>query len=160
MTRLPISGSQFDRLGKRLATGAATPADLATFEEVRIAYGAALEALQGALSSLGLPVTGRVKTTGTLIDKLQRTSGLTIRGVHDLAGMRIIVPAQVIPRGTVVASSVCTREHVIPEGRYAQNMVVDLLERHLNPEASAIITKGQRSSIVERARASGIERSM
>ncbi|XVU27444.1 hypothetical protein ACQPZJ_10520 [Actinoplanes sp. CA-054009] len=40
---------------------------------------------------LGLEPTTRLKTTQTLVDKLRRTTGLTIRGIHDIAGARIVL---------------------------------------------------------------------
>ncbi|MBW4703679.1 hypothetical protein [Micromonospora sp. RL09-050-HVF-A] len=124
MTLLPLSGSQFDRLGKRLADGAASDDDEKMFEEVRIRYGRALEIAQHGLSALELPATGRVKTTGTLIDKLRRTPGLTIRGVHDLAGSRVLVRPVTLPKGFRIEGAECKRDFEARDGLLAQEIAV------------------------------------
>lgn len=94
------------------------------FEEVRIRYGRALELAQAGLSALELPATGRVKTTGTLVDKLRRTPGLTIRGVHDLAGSRVLVRPVTLPKGFRVQDAECKRDFEVRDGLFAQEIAV------------------------------------
>src|SRR5262249_55384741 len=47
--------------------------------------------VKGRLRSRGYAVTGRLKTAGTLIDKLRREQGMKLKGVQDVAGARIVV---------------------------------------------------------------------
>jgi hypothetical protein len=90
---LPISRNQLDRLGERLATSdALREDDHVLLREVLATYDEALAAVQARLESLGFAVTGRLKTTGTLIDKLRREQGMKLKGVQDVAGVRIVVP--------------------------------------------------------------------
>jgi ppGpp synthetase/RelA/SpoT-type nucleotidyltranferase len=121
---LPISGSAFDRLGKRLADGGVTGLDLDQFTEIRLAYGQALEKVQAGLSAIGLPATGRVKTSGTLVEKLRRTPGLTIRGVHDLAGCRVVLRSTQFPAGTTINGQTLQRDHEVSDGRFLQDHIL------------------------------------
>ncbi|XVV14657.1 RelA/SpoT domain-containing protein [Actinoplanes sp. CA-131856] len=89
---LPISGSKFDKLGSRLRDAEQfSDADSEMLEQVLAAYDDALTDVRDRLRGLGLEPTTRLKTTQTLVDKLRRTSGLTIRGIHDIAGARIVL---------------------------------------------------------------------
>lgn len=89
---LPISGSRFDRIGKKLAEGTVLSGEeAAELELVFTSYDSARQVVQDGLSALGHPPsTSRLKTTTTLIDKLQREP-LSIRGIDDLAGVRLII---------------------------------------------------------------------
>jgi ppGpp synthetase/RelA/SpoT-type nucleotidyltranferase len=106
---LPISRTQLDRLGERLA--AASPIsdeDYALLQDVLGAYGLARAAVQDRLRSRGYAVTGRLKTTGTLIDKLRREQGMKLKGVQDVAGVRIVVPGTRKDQDEAVAEVVTT----------------------------------------------------
>jgi hypothetical protein len=86
---LPVTRSSADRLGKRLANGEAGDEDYDRLELILAAYQAALDSAQRILEGAGLLPTSRVKSTGTLIDKLQR--GSSMKSIQDIAGMRIVV---------------------------------------------------------------------
>jgi ppGpp synthetase/RelA/SpoT-type nucleotidyltranferase len=94
---LPASRSQLSRMGKRLAAGRETVADRELYEQTLDAYDQAqifvTNALQGATwpDLLGeLAVSGRTKSIDTLIQKLQRTPGLQLPYIHDIAGVRVV----------------------------------------------------------------------
>ena len=81
-----------DKLGERLAASESISAeDYALLEEVADAYQAALDQVEARLRQLGFQATTRVKTTGTLVDKLRREHGLKLKAIHDLAGARIVI---------------------------------------------------------------------
>jgi ppGpp synthetase/RelA/SpoT-type nucleotidyltranferase len=57
-------------------------------ETVLDAYQEALDSAQSVLESAGFRPTSRVKSTGTLIEKLAR--GTSFKSVQDIAGLRIV----------------------------------------------------------------------
>lgn len=96
---LPISKSQITRLGERLVrTAEPTDEDLTTLSDLLIAYDDLLAAAMETVRDLGFDPTGRVKNTGTILEKLARHGGSWLKSIQDLAGMRIVVedgrPAQ------------------------------------------------------------------
>lgn len=93
---LPMSKSALDRLGGKLATDdSAVPDDeLDQLAEVVRAYQVVLDDVKAQLVTLGFEPTTRVKTTGTLIEKLRREHGMRLSRVQDLAGARILVPGR------------------------------------------------------------------
>ncbi len=88
---LPCSGRQLNALGQRLADGTSSDAGHALFAQVADAYQAVLDHVGRRLRELGFEATTRVKTTGTLLDKLRRDPTLKLRSIHDLAGARIVI---------------------------------------------------------------------
>lgn len=87
---MPLSGNQIDSLGKRLkASDQVATDDLDLLEELLSEHAAALLAVEDRLRSLGLSPHGRLKTSRTIVEKLQR-GPLSLRGVHDLAGTRVV----------------------------------------------------------------------
>jgi len=54
-------------------------------------YEHALGIVRARLHDLGFEVTTRLKTTGTLVDKLRRERGMKLKSVQDIAGARIVV---------------------------------------------------------------------
>ena len=65
--------------------------------QVAGAYQQALDEAEARLGGLGYPPTTRVKTTGTLVEKLRREAPMRLSQMQDLAGARIVVydrPAQ------------------------------------------------------------------
>ena len=84
---MALSIKQVIRLGNRLRD-ADTPsqADLAALSEVLTGYNAALDEVVRGLRSLGLEPTTRLKTSGTIIEKLRRQEHLNLRSIRDLAG--------------------------------------------------------------------------
>jgi hypothetical protein len=88
---LPCSANQLNKLGKRLARDEPTADDLVLFAQVVNAYQEVLDEVERRLELLGYQATTRVKTTGTLLDKLRRDQTLKLSAVHDLAGARIVI---------------------------------------------------------------------
>ena len=86
---LPVSRSALDALGRRLRQGEVTDADWLLLHAVLDSYQRALDEVQATLAALGYASTSRVKSTGTLIDKLSR--GTSFKSVQDVAGVRIVI---------------------------------------------------------------------
>lgn len=86
---LPITRSALDRLGKRLCCDPVSAEDWVLFAEVLDAYQATLDDAQAILEGQGFEPTTRVKSTGTLVDKLSR--GTSFKSVQDVAGARVVV---------------------------------------------------------------------
>ncbi|MEU1915606.1 RelA/SpoT domain-containing protein [Streptomyces massasporeus] len=96
---LPFSKSQIERLGRRLVDQP-RPAQ-ADLDDLAALLGAYDEALAGASSEvrdLGYAPTGRLKNTGTILEKLRRHGGSWLKSIQDLAGLRVVIegglPAQ------------------------------------------------------------------
>jgi hypothetical protein len=88
----PISGNQLDKLGRRLALpGPISDEDYELLSRVADAYQDVADRVEQRLRDLGLNATTRVKTTGTLVDKLRRTPQLSLKNIHDVAGARIVI---------------------------------------------------------------------
>lgn len=89
---LPFSGNQLKKLGDRLASPEPiADEDYDMLAQAAEAYQAILDKVEQKLQNLGYQATTRVKTTGTLIDKLRRTPHLRLNSIHDLAGARIVI---------------------------------------------------------------------
>jgi ppGpp synthetase/RelA/SpoT-type nucleotidyltranferase len=89
---LPMSKTALDRLGARLAAGdQIDDADRETLARVVDVYQQVLDDVKAELTALGHEATTRVKTTGTLVEKLRREHRMRLSQVQDLAGARIIV---------------------------------------------------------------------
>lgn len=89
---LPFSKNQARRLGERLKAGAPTADDLAMLQILLEAYDEALDAAVRKVSTgLNTKVSSRIKNTGTIIEKLRRSSGARLHSIQDLAGMRIVM---------------------------------------------------------------------
>jgi ppGpp synthetase/RelA/SpoT-type nucleotidyltranferase len=87
----PISRTQLDKLGRRLARDEPISDD--DYRILQLAagmYQAELDSVEERLRDLGFPATTRVKTTGTLVDKLRRTN-LSLSSIQDFAGARIVI---------------------------------------------------------------------
>jgi hypothetical protein len=88
-----LFGKQIVKLGKRLRDAEEpAPGDLTMLGEVLIQYDQALIATSAQLHSIGLQPTTRLKTSGTIIDKLRRQPAIDLKHIHDLAGARIVQP--------------------------------------------------------------------
>jgi hypothetical protein len=84
--------SQIERLGVRLV-GSDRPAagDLAALHDLLLVYGDALaDAVAKVYGELAITPTARVKTTGTILEKLRRHGGSWLKSIQDIAGMRIV----------------------------------------------------------------------
>lgn len=87
-----ISGTQLNKLGDRLASPEPiSDADYALLGQVAEGYQAVLDKVEEKLQGLGYQATTRVKTTGTLVDKLRRSPHLKLKTIHDVAGARIVI---------------------------------------------------------------------
>lgn len=86
----PISKSQLEKLGRRLRT-ASTPAeeDLGLLQQFRAAHDPPLAAVQAALREMGFHPSSRLKTVGTIIEKLARER-TRLGTMQDIAGVRIV----------------------------------------------------------------------
>jgi len=90
---LPMSKTALDRLGTRLMmSDQISSEDRQSLADVVDVYQQILDDVKSRLKSLGYDATTRVKTTGTLIEKLRREGRMRLSQVQDLAGARIIVP--------------------------------------------------------------------
>lgn len=88
----PIPGNQLDKLGRRLALpGPISDEDYELLSRVADAYQDVADKVEQRLRDLGLNATTRVKTTGTLVDKLRRTPRLSLKNIHDVAGARPVM---------------------------------------------------------------------
>jgi hypothetical protein len=86
-----FSGKQIVKLGRRLRDAEKVdPEDLAMLGEVLLEYNSALTLVSAGLTSIGLEATTRLKTSGTIIEKLRRQRSIDLKHIHDLAGARIV----------------------------------------------------------------------
>ena len=89
---ISISGRQLNKLGERLASPEPiSDEDYAMLGQVAEAYQTVLDKVEEKLQGLGYQATTRVKTTGTLIDKLRRPPYLKLKSIRDVAGARIVI---------------------------------------------------------------------
>jgi len=86
-----LSRSQIRKLGSRLRKpDPPTVEDLELLERVRVAYGQILDDVVRTLFDHGLPSTGRLKTTRTIVEKLRRNPSMGLLTMQDIAGTRIV----------------------------------------------------------------------
>jgi ppGpp synthetase/RelA/SpoT-type nucleotidyltranferase len=113
------------KLGDRLARDARiSEADYRLLERVADAYQAELDRVEQALRRVGFQATTRVKTTGTLVDKLRRDTTLKLNMIHDLAGARIVVDG----------------------GRLEQDRAVERIVEEFAPYPKASVVKDRRQT--------------
>jgi ppGpp synthetase/RelA/SpoT-type nucleotidyltranferase len=90
---LPISRTQLDKLGERIAAAdIIADDDYGTLEQVLDTYDEVLQRAESRVREVGYRTTSRLKTSGTLVDKLRRESGMKLKAVQDIAGIRVVVP--------------------------------------------------------------------
>ena len=119
-----FSKAEIDRLGDRVrSTRRLSPADLELLQRYRLARRLHLNSLLGELRAQGWPVTGRVKTRNTLVEKLRREPRLPLSKVQDVVGCRIVVEG----------------------GRHEQDAVVAML-RDMDPSARVVDRRERPSS--------------
>ena len=88
----PTSRSQIDRLGQRIAeSGYVDNNDRALFADILDYYETLLDTVCDSLTDIGLTLTSRIKTTGTLVEKLQRDRGMQLSRIQDVAGARVVL---------------------------------------------------------------------
>ncbi|MEV6847800.1 RelA/SpoT domain-containing protein [Actinoplanes sp. NPDC051411] len=105
MAELPISKTQLDKLGNRLRDADEIgPEDRDLLAAVLGAYGQALKVVKQHLGDLGFQPIGRLKTMGTIVDKLRRERSFCLKTVQDLAGARVVLAGDIRDQdGTVEA---------------------------------------------------------
>lgn len=97
---MTASKTQIDRLGERLRESTRIEdGDLQLLQDLRSDHAEALEEVARRLAEeVGLEPTTRLKTVGTIIDKLQRQPRLRLSQMQDVAGARVsldvTLPAQ------------------------------------------------------------------
>ena len=103
---LPMSRSAIERLGKRLEkSDTASVDDLASLRELLVAYDEALAvAVNRVQTKTDFNSTSRVKTTGTILDKVRRHGGSILKSMQDIAGMRIVGDFNRIAQDKISAS--------------------------------------------------------
>lgn len=85
-----LSGNQIDQLGRRLrASQSPAPDDLEMLEALLNEHAVALHDVEEKLRELDLEPHGRLKTSDNIIGKLRRGHD-SLRGIHDLAGTRVV----------------------------------------------------------------------
>jgi Region found in RelA / SpoT proteins len=85
--------SQVNRLGRRLrASSSLSSSDLELLQRLREHYFATLMTVQGILGEQmpQVPMTARLKTVQTIVDKLKRERSMALSGMRDIAGIRIV----------------------------------------------------------------------
>src|SRR5207245_8000380 len=89
---LPLTKSAMEALGKRLVKYSPPASDdIKLLQNLLLAYDEALAiAVDLVRDRLGHEPTSRIKTTSTILDKLRRHGGSILKGMQDLAGMRIV----------------------------------------------------------------------
>lgn len=86
---MTLSRSAIDKLGKRLAASDdLSQEDAELLGQLLEAHAAALAVAEERLRAIGLATTVRVKTRGTLVDKVRR--GTRLSSMDDVAGARIV----------------------------------------------------------------------
>jgi ppGpp synthetase/RelA/SpoT-type nucleotidyltranferase len=61
-------------------------------QSLLLAYANVLDHVAAQLRQIGLHPTTRLKTSGTIIDKLRRERSMGLRQIQDLAGARVVQP--------------------------------------------------------------------
>src|ERR1035437_7190684 len=88
---MPLSGAKIDKLGRRiLDPRVVSDQDRVLLQELLVEHSPPMESVGAGLRSLGLAPTTHLKTSGTIRDMLRREPRLTLRGIHDLAGARVV----------------------------------------------------------------------
>ena len=90
-----------------MATDPPEQADVEALHAVLSAYSPVLaSAADTVATELGLVVASRLKNTGTIIEKLRRNGGHTLKTIQDLAGLRVVVDGGLVDQDRVVKSLV------------------------------------------------------
>jgi len=93
---LPASKNALKKLGERLSSGAEpTPADDELLNAFILSYDEPATMVQELVTQAGYASTSRLKTRGTLIEKLARDPQTKLPSVQDVAGLRVTVENRV-----------------------------------------------------------------
>jgi ppGpp synthetase/RelA/SpoT-type nucleotidyltranferase len=94
-----------NELSERLREGdSLADSDLELLGEHLLAHDAALADTAAQLQSIGLEPTTRLKTSGTIIEKLKRQRYLSLATIQDLAGARVVKQMSLDEQDQVVAA--------------------------------------------------------
>jgi ppGpp synthetase/RelA/SpoT-type nucleotidyltranferase len=119
-----LSRSQVDKLGRRLRRAGpnnVSDEDRDLLEALLGSYAPILSAVHERLTkALGLPVTPRLKTTGTLVEKLQRNPNMALSRMQDIAGARLVAEMNRVEQDQLVAQIVELYPGVEPKDRRAE----------------------------------------
>jgi putative GTP pyrophosphokinase len=90
---LPVAGdllskTQLDKLGDRLRGGSRVEGDLRALDDYRHSFRSAFDAVMESLKNLRLEKTGRMKTVGAIVEKLNRQR-IRLTQIQDIAGVRL-----------------------------------------------------------------------
>jgi ppGpp synthetase/RelA/SpoT-type nucleotidyltranferase len=85
-----LTTSQINRLGERLRKAQPRAADQETLDAFRRSFNDALQKVVHVLRDLGLQPTERIKTTFSIVQKLNRES-IRLSRLQDIAGCRVVV---------------------------------------------------------------------
>lgn len=98
VTERPWSNTQMRRLGVSLREGSPLPSNTPTYDEVALWYLDRTVEIQDRIRRLEwvpligaeeVRVSSRVKTIGTLVEKLRRNPGYALQSIRDIAGVRL-----------------------------------------------------------------------
>jgi hypothetical protein len=156
-----LSRSQVDRLGRRLRRSGLdglSSDDRDLLEQFLASYGPALAHVQAQLAeTLGLRLTSRIKTTGTLIEKLQRSPSMALSRMQDIAGVRLVAEMNRIEQNQVVAritelfpgAEVKNRRAEPSYGYRAVHVIVELEQRLVEVQVRTALQDGW-AQLIER----------
>lgn len=83
---------------------------------------------------MGIEAVVRLKSTGTLIDKLQRSPAIKLPWIRDLAGARVVIKEVVMPAGTRLTDQlVLGRDVTVQAGRLSQRVMATMIAERLSP---------------------------
>jgi len=137
-----LSRSQVDRLGRRLRRAGPTNVsdeDLDLLEKLLAAHAPVLVTVHERLTkALSLPVTPRLKTTDTLVEKLQRNPGMALSRMQDVAGVRLVAEMNRAEQNQLVARIVeffpgaqVTDRRAVPSHGYRAVHVIVMVNQRL-----------------------------
>ena len=117
-------------------------------ERLVASHGPALAAVQERLmQQLGVRVTSRTKTTGTLVEKLQRNPSMALSRMQDIAGVRLVVEMDRAQQDELVARIVelfpgaetIDRRAYPSHGYRAVHVVVRIDERFVEVQVRTVL---------------------
>jgi ppGpp synthetase/RelA/SpoT-type nucleotidyltranferase len=120
-----VSISAVNRLGRRIRTNGLTPDDQAILELVLLDAFAALSEVTAVIKAEVpmVAITPRLKTIGTIVDKLRRERRMALSRMRDVAGIRIVEDMNRVEQDVLV------RQIVGAVGR------CEVIDRRMRPSA-------------------------
>lgn len=98
-----LSKSQIDKLGERIRDAALISSDdLALLQDLRRAHDEVVENVAARLrTELGLQPVSRLKTVGTIVDKLRRER-MRLTQMQDIAGIRVVQDVDLVDQDSTI----------------------------------------------------------